>query len=146
MYYAWGHFQKAIEPLKKAIELEPEAVASHINLGMNYNHAGMYGDAEQVLRQALEIVPDQTQAHYDLGFALLQQQRTKEAIEHFRAAVKSNPQNVMAYHFLGYSLVVHEHDLFAAKKLLKELESLHPAQAKELERLISLNEPSDSKM
>lgn len=116
--------------------------ASHINLGMNYNLAGMYRDAEEVLRLALEIVPDQTQAHSDLGFALLQQQRYKEAIEHFRAAVKRNPQNVMAYHFLGYSLVVHEHDLIAARKLLEELKPLHPEQAKELAHLISFYEPS----
>jgi tetratricopeptide (TPR) repeat protein len=139
MYYEWSHFQKAIEPLKKAIELNPEMASSYINLGMNYNLAGMYREAEEVLRQALEIVPDQTQAHYDLGFALMQQGRRKEAIKHFRKAVKSNPQNIMAYHFLGYSLVVHEHDLVAARKLVKELTPLHPQQAEELAHLISLN-------
>jgi Flp pilus assembly protein TadD len=70
----------------------------------------------------------------------MQQGRMKEATKHFREAVKSNPQNIMAYHFLGYSLVVHERDLVAARKLLQELDSLHPQQAKELAHLISLND------
>jgi len=141
MYYRWSHFHKAIEPLKKAIELRPEMAASYINLGMNYNLAGMYRDAESVLRKALEIVPNQTQAHYELGYALMQQHQSRAAIEHFRAAVQSNQGNLLAYHFLGYSLVVQEGDLRSAKELVEELKSLHPDEAKSLERLIKLNEP-----
>lgn len=142
MYYAWGHYHKAIEPLKKAIELNPEMPASYFNLGFNYNLADMYADAEEVLRQALQIVPDHIRGNYELGYALLQQRRAKEAIECFRKVVKLKPDHEMAYHFLSQVLVLQEGDFVGARKLVKELKPLHPEQAKYLELLISLNEPS----
>lgn len=72
----------------------------------------------------------------------MQQHQTREAIDHFRAAVKSNPDNLMAYHFLGYSLVIREGDLRSAKELVEELKHLHPDEAKNLDHLIELNEPT----
>lgn len=142
MYYRWSHFHKAIEPLKKAIELEPHQPAAYGNLGMNYNLAGMYPDAEEILRKLIEIVPDHASGHYELGFALLQQGRPEEAVEHFRKTVKLHPQHAMAYYFLSLALVCYVRDFSGAKQLLRELQELHPAEAKHLALLISLNDPS----
>lgn len=142
MYYRWSHFQKAIDPLKKAIELEPDRPAAYGNLGMNYNLAGTYRDAEEILRKLIEIVPNHIAGHYELGFALLQQGRSEEAIEHFRKTVKLHPQHAKAYYFLSFALVCNVRDFSGARQLLRELEELHPAEAKHLALLISLNDPS----
>src|SRR3954466_4426496 len=99
---------------------------------MNYNLAGMYPDAEEILRKLIEIVPDHVSGHYELGFALLQQGRPEEAVEHFRKTVKLHPQHAMAYYFLSLALVCYVRDFAGAKQLLRELQELHPTEAKHL--------------
>jgi len=67
---------------------------------------------------------------------------SEEAVEHFRKTVKLNPQHAMAYYFLSLALVCNVRDFRGARQLLRELEELHPAEAKHLALLISLNDPS----
>jgi Tfp pilus assembly protein PilF len=146
-YYRWQHYQKAVEPLKKAIELEPNEVASYIHLGMNFNYWGNYLEGEPYLRKALELQPEHPEAHFQLAISLYQRWYLKdqtETIEHFKRAFELNPKHPMALHFLS-STLVRARNYNGARLLLEEIRESHPVDAEHLSLLLKLNDPRESK-
>src|SRR5437660_545233 len=52
MYYTWGKYYEAEEPLRKTIELNP-CFPAYVNYGLSSNLSGQYREAEQAFKQAL---------------------------------------------------------------------------------------------
>lgn len=143
MFYQWSHFSRAVEPLKKAIELNPSFPA-YMTLGMNYNLWGRYEDAEETLLKALEIEPNSSAVHYEIGCAIMMtafhdEKRMKEAVEHFRKTLESESAPELSAHFLGQALVLHLRDFQGALKFADELKNRFPNTTEHIKSLVELN-------
>lgn len=143
MFYEWSHFGRAIEPLKKAIELNASFPA-YMNLGMNCNRAGWFKDAGQALRKAVELEPTNADAHHELGVSLMMssfhdKEGMLEAVQHFRQAIDNGSGHELSADFLGRSLVLHLRDFAAAAAFADEIQERFPNTAEQIRFLIKLN-------
>jgi len=74
--------------LRKAIELQPDLAASHINLGMVLAKSGRFGES----LSAFQTVLPEADAYYNLGLMFRGQQMYPEAANAFREVLTLNPQ------------------------------------------------------
>lgn len=144
MYYTWGRYYEAEEPLRKSIELNP-CFPALMNYACNCFQWGHFSDAEQAFRSALEIVPDHADCTYKLAFCIMitsfyQRDRLREAITFYRKALELSPENEMAAWFLGETLVLHLHSFNEARAFAEEIQARFPHTAQHVRRIIELNE------
>jgi tetratricopeptide (TPR) repeat protein len=83
---------------EKVIELDPEHVDAHVNLGRMLHEEGAPAAAEKHYRVALEIDPQHSVAAFNLGVALEDLGRLKDAVEAYRLALKIDPENADAHY------------------------------------------------
>lgn len=145
MYYTWGRYYEADEPLRQAIELNP-CFPAYMNYAWNCNQWGHYGEAEQAFKKALEIVPDHAEARYQLGFSIMitsffQPERMREAVNQYRSSLELRPEHGLTAWFLGEALVLHLHAFDEARAFACGIEERFPDCAQHVRRLIQLNEP-----
>lgn len=81
-------FEKAIVPLKSALEQEPNNLGTLNSLGTCYMATGDTGLAISTYEKALEINPNAPIAYYNIGSAYQVQQNHKEAVEYLKKAVE----------------------------------------------------------
>ena len=91
-FFAEGDYDKAIQEYKKAIEIDPNHINSHLNLGEAYYQKGMYEEAKGEYKYVLSLNNMHIKAHYNLGRTLAQEGKKEEAGEHyeFLNSVRSN--------------------------------------------------------
>lgn len=97
-------FATAVFALRRALELEPDAVDLHYQLG---NALASEGDLDAAIRHfehTLELDARHAKAHTALGRALYLKGRLDEAIDHFRQAVDCRPDLPEAHNDLGNAL------------------------------------------
>ena len=94
----------AISAFKLAVELDPEFIRAHINLGVAYGKIAQSIDEIAHLEQAVKLEPTSFEAHYNLGIAYSKTQRYTEALVACQQAVKLNPDHAKASHNLGIVL------------------------------------------
>jgi Tfp pilus assembly protein PilF len=73
-------------------------------LGLQYQRAGQFQEAEQVYRQVLDADPSNADALSSLAGTYLAQSRFAEAAEAFQQAVQRRPQSVELHNDLGVAL------------------------------------------
>ena len=91
----------AIEHFRRAIELEPERVETHLNLAGVLAQRGKADGAVACYRRALALKPDAVEAHHDLGVALLTQGQFDQALAHFQQALTLDPNLAQAHLNIG---------------------------------------------
>lgn len=64
---AMENYQDAIEPLKMALDLDPDNIHIHLALGWCYKRIGRLDLAIQALEEAMEVMPDEGIIHYNLA-------------------------------------------------------------------------------
>jgi len=91
-FFGEGDYDKAIEEYKKAIQIDPNHINSHLNLGEAYYQKGMYEEAKEEYTFVLSLNNMHIKAHYNLGRTLAQEGKKEEAKEHyeFLTSVRSN--------------------------------------------------------
>ena len=94
------HLQ-AIEAYQKALELDPDHAAAHINLGTLYYNRREYTLAEQHYRQAIDVDPRYALAYFDLGNVLDETGRLPEAAQAYRTALQFAPTYADAHYNLA---------------------------------------------
>ena len=62
-----GDLQEAELYVRKAIELNPNLIEAHFNLGNILKDLGNLKEAELSLRKAIELKPDLIEAYFKLG-------------------------------------------------------------------------------
>ena len=82
-----GQVDEAIAHYRKALEIKPDDVRAHNNLGVALAGRGAVDEAIAHFRKALEIEPDFMQAHINLGDALAGRGRLAEALVHYQKAL-----------------------------------------------------------
>lgn len=85
-----GHIEDALAAFNKAIQIEPEFVVAHNNLGVLYWHLGDADKAIECFNKALEIDPANENAILNLNEVLQSLKRASEA-------TKPTPSNLELY-------------------------------------------------
>jgi len=97
--------EKAIDNLKRAIELYPEFALALNELGVQYLKKGELDKAAEVLARAVQLAPDAPEPSLNYGIVLLQQKKFEEAEKQLRVAVKKNDGAFTAHLYLGIALI-----------------------------------------
>lgn len=87
-------FQRALDDLAKAIELNPKELTYYAELAVVNLRVGRNEDALKVLNNALTVDPAYAEAYRLMGIAQLQMKKQKEACESFAKAKELGDPNV----------------------------------------------------
>jgi tetratricopeptide (TPR) repeat protein len=82
--------------LRKSLEIYPDNVDSHAEIGATYFRAKMYDSAVVHLNRALKMNPKQINASTNLGTVYMTQNRFAEALPYYKHTVEINPGHVLA--------------------------------------------------
>ena len=85
-----GRPAEAVPPLRRAVELEPDAEA-YTFLAFALTQADQLDEAVETLRQAVLLQPDYYQAHFNLARVLATRGEAAEAVDEFREALRILP-------------------------------------------------------
>ena len=91
-----GRLQEAIEHYQQALQLNPDYIEAHDDLGIRFPQIGRLQEAIEHYQQALHLKPDYADAHNDLGVALAKAGRLQEAIDHYQQALLLKPDLPMS--------------------------------------------------
>lgn len=89
--FVGGDFAAAIEAARQAVEANPEAPQSRLNLGASLLRAGRPDEAVGILEEALAMSPGHPIVHFNLGATFFQLGEYESAESHYAAAVAGNP-------------------------------------------------------
>lgn len=89
----------------KALELEPELVAAHYNLGLVLLDRGQLEESVAAFRTAIDLRPDYAEAYCNLGHGLAELGRLDEAVAACEHALRVKPDLAEAQSTLGNILV-----------------------------------------
>lgn len=101
-----GGREAAATLLGRVLELEPDSLAGHNNLGLLLLKTGNTEEAAKHFVRAVEIDPGFASAHLSLGSARATQRKLTEAIAHWRRAVAIKPDYAKAHANLGGALAL----------------------------------------
>lgn len=89
-------YEKAVEPLKSAIALQPNYFHAYNDLGVLYMKLNKLDPAADALRQAIKINDKVYLPHLNLGIVLNRLGKHKEAAEILSKLARSNPDRISA--------------------------------------------------
>jgi tetratricopeptide (TPR) repeat protein len=82
---------QAVETYRRVLELAPDWVEAHINLGVALYQMGRADEARAAFRSAVQLDPANGISLYNLGCVLEEQGEIEEAISHLRRAARLMP-------------------------------------------------------
>ena len=100
-----GQTDKALEHLRKAVEIRPDYAHAHYNLGQVLMQQGELQEAEFHFRRAIEKEPRYAAAQTSLGNCLARQNREAEAEDHYQIALEVLPDFPDAHY--NFALALH---------------------------------------
>jgi Flp pilus assembly protein TadD len=100
-------YQEALEPARKAIQLDPQEGNHHYNLGIIYEHLGSQKKAVNCYQRAIELGTAESRVYNNLGRALAGTGADSDVLYAFRRAVELDPHNLVAVNNFGMALGKH---------------------------------------
>ena len=91
--YRAGRYEEAAGEFRGAIEIKPDSVSAHINLGSTLGQLGEVEAAIAEYRRAIELAPANATALYNLGALLRRRGELAEALDAFRNAALYAPED-----------------------------------------------------
>ena len=85
------------EFLIKEIEINPEDIVAHGNLGNMHFNEERYEEAIEAYQKVIELDPEQVAAYNNLGNTYAKQEKYEEAIKVYQTAIELNPGQVAEY-------------------------------------------------
>ena len=116
---------RAVEHLKKAVELAPQFAAAWNHLGTIAYHSKEYSQAEDYFREGLKQDAEFYPSLVNLGGALLSQGKAEESLSINLRAVRTRPNDALAQSQLGQSYFFLG-ELDNAERHLKQAKALDP--------------------
>jgi tetratricopeptide (TPR) repeat protein len=101
MYDGAGKFDKAVGPLQKIIELDPNNETNYYYLGMAYFRADQFDAAVVAFKKATEIRPDFEHAWYQIGSSYFSAKKYKEAAAAYKKYVEIKPDDPAGWLNIG---------------------------------------------
>src|ERR1700740_1867606 len=84
---------QAVETYRRVIEIAPDWVEAHINLGVALYQLGRTEEARAAFESAVRLEPDNGISRYNLGCVLEEQGRIDLAVIHLQCAAKIIPNH-----------------------------------------------------
>lgn len=101
-YLKLGQVERAIETLRSALKLKPEAFTPRLNYGIALHQNRKFAEAETELRQALMQNESSPGAHLYLGLTLINLRRNDEAEQSLLRAIRAGGDEMsLAHYYLG---------------------------------------------
>ncbi len=92
-----GDYNKAIEFLEKAIEVNPNHVNAYLNLSCVFDELGELGKAQLTIRRLIQIAPESSEAYYNLASLLIRSKDFIEAESYIRKSIKIDPTSASSH-------------------------------------------------
>jgi tetratricopeptide (TPR) repeat protein len=118
-----GDIHSSARHLEKALEIYPECLEAHNNLGSRYIELREYLKAAAEFQKAIEIDPRVVQPVSNLSVALFLLERYPEAETASRRALDLDPRNATARYMLGAILATEKRNPLEAVNLLSQTKS-----------------------
>ena len=96
-----GRLNEAVSCFKQAMQIQPDRVEVHGNLGNIYYFQGDYEQAVACYQQAPRLEPEAAWIHNNLGNVLCHQGRHADAVAHCQHALQLAPGDAGAHNNLG---------------------------------------------
>ena len=96
-----GDSKKAVELLKSAIEIYPQFMLAHNELGVQYFKLGDLDKAAPALREAIKLSPETFSPRFNHGVVLFYKKQYQSAGEELDHALKVNGSSAVAHLFRG---------------------------------------------
>lgn len=90
-------FPRAIDLLRRAIDIDPDVAMAHVNLGVAWMESGHPDKARPAFEQALALDPQEPGAALGLGVSLLALKQWDAAATYLGQALAQDPANVEAH-------------------------------------------------
>lgn len=84
---------ESIAAARRAVELAPQNVHAHYQLGLALSNKRDYAGASEAFARATEIDPAHAYAHYYAGMSFYQVQRIDQVAKHFEAFLRLAPES-----------------------------------------------------
>jgi tetratricopeptide (TPR) repeat protein len=117
-----GDGKRAVESLKKAVELYPEFMLAYNDLGLAYFRLNELQNAADALQKAIKLAPDNVTPVLNYGIVLFYQKQYPQAEEQLRAVLKKREASAKAHLFLGRALIRQSKYADAEKSLRRAVE------------------------
>ena len=96
--------ERAVESLRQAVRIKPNAFWDFLYLGLAYSGQGKLDEAIADFRASIRLKPDFANSHFHLGRALNDQGKRDEAVAEFRVAIQIKPEDAEFHDQLGHTL------------------------------------------
>jgi len=126
-FYQIQRFDEAIEYLKRANQIKPDAYEPLVNLGNVHFDSNRFEDAEKWYMEALKVKPDDINARTDLGltFFFRTPPDIDRAIREYRTSLQRDPDHIQTLQNLTIALTK-KGEARQARETLEKLESVSP--------------------
>jgi serine/threonine-protein kinase len=121
MFLALGNFDRALEELEKARELDPLSPLINVDVGLVYFYQRDYDRCIEYSKKVSQRFPDFFPAHSNLAWAYTQKKMYREALEEYQQAYKLSNGHSMVEAMMAYTYAV-SGNKDQARKILKKLE------------------------
>lgn len=117
-----GRGEKAVEALRRAVEIHPRFMLAYNELGVQYMRVNRPDEAAQALRTAIEIAPDAAAPRLNYGILLFHRNSLAEAEQHLRHSLLKKEGTALAHLYLGRALIRRRDYGGAEKEMLRAAE------------------------
>lgn len=100
-----GHYESALEILRRALERAPRHAEVHYNMAVSYYFLRRYEDARRSLGEALKSDPQSPRSLFLYGITLINQGESRPAEKCLRQAIALEPDNARYRFHLGTALL-----------------------------------------
>ncbi|MDO8653796.1 MAG: tetratricopeptide repeat protein [Undibacterium sp.] len=120
-----GHYEFALDPLERAIEIESDVTDYHYQLGIAYAQLKRWNDAVNCFRKAVKLSPSLTSAHNNIGSMLRELHQLDDAANAFQRAIHLKSDYLLAHHNLG-NLYCEQKKFLLAEQCFRNALALNP--------------------
>jgi arylsulfatase A-like enzyme/TolA-binding protein len=124
-----GRYPESIEKLKTALATEPQSVAAHYLLGLNYYRLKMFPESVDELQKVVQASPDYALAVFNLGMAQAHAGQIEAAIVTLQRTLQLDATNFEAAFNLGVAYL-QEKQLEPAAQAFRQSVTINPEFAR----------------
>ncbi len=129
----------AAEAFRRALELNPNDIATRMNLGVLYLKHRQYNQAGVQFERVLAVMPKHDDARVHMAMVQARRGKTKEALEALNAAHARNPASELVLFNLA-SVERSAGQLENARKHLKQFQAMNKGKSEESEQVAAMLE------
>jgi len=136
-YFADGQYDKAIQELEAAVDIDPEDADAYTNLALSYFENGDYESAAEAWTRVIALAPETENAYLERGKSYFNLKAYEEAIDDLSDAIEGDAASAEAYRIRGKAYGFLEEYELAVADLSKTIELDPEADEAYLNRAVS---------